>query len=411
MQQLYARFILTRALRLTPGQTLHLVRAPWDAADFVALLAEAARDSGAAEVKIYWEDDGRRIDMVNRGDFSGAAVLPPDDVNALVEGAMRGDAFVLFDCTCAGIFDGMKGDAVLKLVMEEGTVLAPLWSLISRNQAKWTMITAPTTLWAKKMYPDRPPEEGEGLLWNDIFSRCGIDAKDPDFEVWDRHVLFLEKAAEVLNGARFSAVRFTAPGTDLTVGLADGHRWLGPAFRTPAGLSFTPNIPMDEIFTSPHRLRVNGTVRSTRPVVVNGLVIEDIDLVFRQGRVVESSAGKGGNLLDAILQADEGSCRLGETALVPLEAGNEDRRPLYYTTLFDENASSHLALGRTYAVTVVGDLEDDAFLSAGGNRSALHIDFTIGSGLLDADGITKDGKRTAILRGSRWVLESGPGVS
>jgi aminopeptidase len=298
----------------------------------------------------------------------------------------------------------MKEDAVIKLVMAEGTALAPLWKLLSRNQSKWTMLTAPTVLWAKKMYPGHSPEEGELLLWDDIFARCGIDEEDPEFKVWERHVRFRERAAALLNQARFSALRFTAPGTDLTVGLADGHVWLGPVFRTHEGLRFTPNIPMDEIFTAPHRLHVEGTVQSTRPVVVNGIVIEDLRLVFRDGRVVESDARTGADLLRAILRADEGSCRLGEAALVPWKAGSVNSGPLYYTTLFDENASSHLALGRTYTVTIGGELGEEDFLSAGGNLSALHIDFTIGSGLLDIDGLTKDGKRTAILRGSRWVF-------
>lgn len=390
----FARFILTRALALSPGQRFHILKAPVEAEGFIGIMKEISAEIGVFIASI-------------QGDFMPTENQAGADANALMQAAYAGDAFLIFDCTCAGLFDGMRIDSVIKDSIEEDTALSPLWRPLSRNIAKWTMIAVPTELWAKKRYPAETTENGMALLWKDILRICKIDPQDYSFTKWESHISSREQVIEFLMQKRFHGLHFRSTGTDLTVRLADGYQWLGPRFFTREGKSFIPNLPMNEVFTAPHRLHVDGTVAATRPVIVNGLVIRQMRLVFKDGLIVESHANEGKPLLDAILKTDQGSCRLGEVALVPEYHGEtNDIQGIYYATLFDENAGSHLALGRAYRTSVANDLDDNAFIDAGGNLSDLHIDFTIGSETLSVDGIFENGESFPLIRENRWIAYS-----
>lgn len=387
----FARFILTKALALSSGQRLHILKAPVEAEGFIGVLKEISAEIGVLIASI-------------QGEFGSPEIQARSDANALRQAAFDGDAFLIFDCTCAGLFDGMRIDSVIKDIIEEDTVLSPLWGPLSRNIAKWIMIAVPTALWAKKLYPAETPERGMALLWKDILRICKIDPRDSSFTKWGSHIRSREQVIDFLMQKRFKGLHFRNTGTDLTVRLADGYQWLGPRFFTREGKPFIPNLPMNEVFTAPHRLHVDGIVAATRPVVVNGLVIRQMRLVIKDGLIVESHASEGQLLLGAILKTDQGSCRFGEVALVPDYRGEtSDIQGIYYATLFDENAGSHLAIGRAYRTSVANDLDDNAFLEVGGNLSDLHIDFTIGSPNLSVDGISENGESFPLIRDNRWI--------
>ena len=404
LKYLYAQFIIQKALAVCSGQRVHLLRAPRDAQSFVQLLTQLATEAGAQEVSIHWENEEDRLEALDSHSFS-KIITAQNWIADLAARPLTKDAFIIFDCVCSGIFDHSDEKSVLDLIYVENQGMAPLWRQLSINAAKWTMITVPTDHWARRRYPKVDLREGKLLLWKDIFARCRISLSDPVFQQWERHIHYLEGKAAQLNNIRFSRLRLLSAGTDITVALAQGHRWRGPVFVTPGGEHFIPNIPMNEIFTAPHRSDVTGIVRSVRPVVVNGIEIDGIELVFSAGRVISARAEKGDGPLQLILKSDEGSSRLGEIALVPRATTvTTSAIPIFYSTLFDENAGSHLALGRAYRVSIEPILEDQEFLAAGGNLSNIHIDFTVDDGSLTVEGFSKNGEKDLIFYNGKWVL-------
>ena len=208
-----------------------------------------------------------------------------------------------------------------------------------------------------------------------------------------------------LNGQNFHALHFVGPETDLTVGLADGHEWMGGASTAKNGVTCNPNIPSEEVFTTPHAMRVDGYVRSTKPLSHQGSLIEDIEVRFDAGRIVEAKASRGAEVLTKVLDSDEGARRLGEVALVPHSSPISQTGLLFYNTLFDENAACHIALGQCYSKCFSGefDLSPDQISARGGNSSMIHIDWMIGSDKIDIDGVHLDGTRVPVFRQGEWA--------
>jgi aminopeptidase len=237
-----------------------------------------------------------------------------------------------------------------------------------------------------------------------IFAASRVDGDDP-IGAWKAHNAELKKRSTWLNGHSFHALRFTGPGTDLTVGLADGHEWMGGASTAKNGITCNPNIPTEEVFTTPHARRVSGHVRSTKPLSYQGTLIDEISVRFEDGRIVEAHAAKGEDVLQKVLDTDEGSRRLGEVALVPNSSPISKSGILFYNTLFDENASCHIALGQCYAKCFVdgAKLTPEEIAGRGGNKSFIHIDWMIGSGEIDIDGVHKDGRTVPVMRKGEWV--------
>ena len=255
------------------------------------------------------------------------------------------------------------------------------------------------------MFPELTIKEAQEKLWGEIFASCRINTPDP-VVAWSNHVTNLKKYREYLNNQRFSTLHYTAPGTDLTIGLPDNHFWEGAEAEFKNGITGIPNLPTEEVFTTPHKDKVNGTVRSTRPLNYSGIMIEDFSLTFENGRAVNISAKKGEETLRKLIETDENSCRLGEVALVPNSSPIGQRGILFYNTLFDENASCHIALGNSYRESIIGgeDMTDEEFALQGGNKSLVHTDFMIGSSDLNIDGIKADGSLTPLLRSGEWAI-------
>jgi aminopeptidase len=254
------------------------------------------------------------------------------------------------------------------------------------------------------MFPDDPEEVAVQKLAKAIFAASRVDLDDP-VTAWKNHNAELAKRSNWLNGQRFASLHFSGPGTDLTIGLADDHEWHGGATRAKNGVTCNPNIPTEEVFTTPHARRVEGTVSSTKPLSHQGTLIDNIQVRFEAGRIVEAKASKGEEVLKKVLETDEGASRLGEVALVPHSSPISASGLLFYNTLFDENAACHIALGQCYSKCFVdgASLTQDEIAAKGGNSSLIHIDWMIGSGEVDIDGITAGGARVPVFRKGEWA--------
>jgi aminopeptidase len=268
----------------------------------------------------------------------------------------------------------------------------------------WLVAAIATPAWARKVFPDKTPDEALTALWDHIFHANRVDTPDP-VATWKAHVAELTHRVEALDHAHFARLRYRGPGTDLTIALPAKHRWLGGGATDSRGVFFVPNLPTEEVFSAPQRDGVHGTVRGTMPVLLQGAVVNGVSLRFEDGRIVEYGATHGREALGHLIETDEGSHYLGEVALVTSDSPTFATFPLY-STLYDENVSCHLAIGNAYPECVEGarELSPEQLVAAGANSSAAHWDFMVGSPELEIDGETMDGQRTPIIRSGAWML-------
>jgi aminopeptidase len=280
----------------------------------------------------------------------------------------------------------------------------PALEKIAGFDINWNIVAYPTDSWAKRVFPGETDDVAVGRLAEAIFSASRVDNDDP-VAAWTSHNAALGRRTEWLNARKFHALHYSGPGTDLTIGLADGHEWEGGAATAKNGITCNPNIPTEEVFTTPHARRVDGHVVSTKPLSYQGSLIDGIAVRFEGGRIVEAKAGRGEDVLRQVLDSDDGARRLGEVALVPHSSPISKSGLLFFNTLFDENAACHIALGQCYAKCVVdgAKLSPDEIAARGGNKSMIHIDWMIGSDQIDIDGVDADGGRTPVFRKGEWV--------
>ncbi|MGC1783076.1 MAG: aminopeptidase [Acidobacteriaceae bacterium] len=281
----------------------------------------------------------------------------------------------------------------------------PAMELITRHEINWTIVAYATPAWARAVFPDVPEKVAMRRLWDAIFASSRADLPDP-IAAWKAHGEYLKNRVDFMNAKRFAALHFRGPGTDLRVGLADDHLWAGGGTRAGNGVYCQPNIPTEEVFTTPHKDRVEGTVRSSKPLSHQGTLMEGIAVRFEQGRIVEATATTGQEVLERMINTDDGARRLGEVALVPHGSPIAQSGVLFWNTLFDENAASHIALGQAYSTCLIGGekMDDATLASKGANSSLIHVDWMIGSGEMDVDGIAANGAAEPLMRKGEWVL-------
>jgi len=395
----YAELLVRVGVNVQPGQRL-VVNAPIDSAPLVRLVARKAYEAGCSLVDVHYGDEQLtriRYESAPRDSFEEFADWT---VQAGLNEMERGSGFL----SIAGSDPELLRDADPELVATVARVAAertrPLSQRMMAFDVNWCGAAMPVPSWARRVFPDEPVEDAVRRLWDAIFTATRVAAEDP-VAAWKAHLANLQRRKDHLNERRFAAVHFRGPGTDLTVGLADGHVWIGGGMRSKRGVLGVPNLPTDEVFTAPHRERVNGTVRATKPLSVRGALIEGIEMRFEGGRVVEARASRGQDTLERLLGTDEGAQRLGEVALVPASAPVAQTGVLFYNTLFDENAASHVALGRGYAFTVQNPASR---AEAGLNDSLVHVDWMIGSPEVNVDGVRADGAREPLMRRGEWVF-------
>lgn len=399
----YAELLVKVGVNLQPGQKL-LIRTSTTALALTRKVVEVAYRSGSPYVEVLFADDG-----VTRARFEHAAdgtfdIIPQYRADAMNSLAAEGAASLSIVGDDPDMLAGTDPQRYAAYLAAWRPAVKPYMDRSMADAIAWCVAASASPAWARRAFPHMAEEQAVAALWDAIFTATRVDTPDP-VAAWRSHAAALKATKDRLNAKRFSAVRFTGPGTDLTVGLADGHVWDGGSSSNTAGTTFIANLPTEEVFTAPHRARVDGVVRATKPLSYNGTMIDGFWLRFVDGRVVEAHADVGQAALDGILATDEGSRRLGEVALVPASSPIEKAGVLFYETLFDENAACHIALGRAYNSTVAGslDLSQAEQEARGMNTSLSHVDFMIGSAAVDVDGVHADGASEALLRAGEWV--------
>jgi aminopeptidase len=405
----YGDLAVSVALNLQPGQRLLIIGplgnggCSLDAAPLVRAVAESAYRSGASFVEAIWGDEPLQLSRfrhARRDTFKLFSDWLPDVLLRHVEGGHAVLSIYANDPDLLKAEDPAVVGAVQQVV---GRAVRPFRELMSKNATNWAVIAAPCEPWAEVVFKDLPRHQQMPRLWDAISKLVRLDRADP-VGAWEAHLAALAERRDRLNRSRYAALRYRGPGTDLTLGLAPGHVWVSGRSVSAHGIAFCPNLPTEEVFTMPHRDRVDGTVRATKPLSLGGVLIDNFQMRFEAGRIVEVSAGQGEELLKQLVATDEGAARLGEVALVPHSSPVAQSGVLFYNTLFDENAASHVAIGSAYRFTVEGGeaMSADAFERAGGNRSAAHVDFMIGSEQLDIDGVFDNGDAEPLMRSGEW---------
>ncbi|MCM3690814.1 aminopeptidase [Neobacillus niacini] len=273
------------------------------------------------------------------------------------------------------------------------------------GKTKWNISAVPSKEWAKSVFPDLDEASAENMLWKYIFEATRVDQDDP-ITSWTMHDKNLKRYRDLLNEKQFDKLVLKGPGTDLEVYLAEDHFWMGGSKISQSGDSYVANIPTEEVFTTPHRLKVNGTLKATKPLSLNGKLVEDFEFVFKDGKVVDFKAKKGYEVLDKLFANDEGARYLGEIALVPHDSPISNTGILFNNTLFDENASVHLAFGNAYnyAMKNGSNMTQSELGEKGANSSLIHVDFMVGGPELDISAFEKDGTEVQLFRNGNWVF-------
>jgi aminopeptidase len=411
--QSYADLTVSVGLNLQPGQRLLIIGplanggVSLEAAELVRHIAASAYRAGAPLVEAIWGDELMqlaRFTSAKRETLTEYSTWLP---KALVEHVEAGHAMLSVYANDPDLLKREPPEDVGALQQAVSFAVRPFRELISRNQTNWAVVAAPAAGWAAKMFPELAPDDRMARLWQEIVKLCRLDRPDP-ISAWNTHLEGLAARAAYLNERQYAALKYKGPGTDLTLGLPRGHVWVSGRTANRAGVPFTANLPTEEVFTIAHKDLVDGTVRSTKPLSYGGTLIEGFSLRFDRGRVVQLAADKGESVLRQLVDTDEGAARLGEVALVPHSSPVSQSGLLFYNTLFDENAASHVALGAAYKFTIDGgdSMDDEGFERAGGNRSAVHVDFMIGSGDLDVDGVDRNGIAEPLMRQGEWAVAS-----
>lgn len=404
----YATVLVKIGVNITEGDLLHLTVSVSDDPNIRKLahyVVEAAYEAGAKYVDLDWRDDEVGKLRALYADDASLDYVPEWTIKKVETFAEAGAARLVIAGRDPALFAGIDRKKVMTMQRSAQAAMAHLIpTLIDVNV--WCGSAVPVQAWADKVFPDLPADERMMKLWDAIFAATRVYEDDP-VAAWQTHQQNLIARRKYMNDKQYTALHFTGEGTDLTIGLPQGHVWAGGASEQASGKLFTPNIPTDEMFTMPHRERVNGTVKATKPLSYNGSIIENFSVSFADGRVTGFEAKTGGDVLQEIIDTDEGAKHLGEVALVPHSAPISSTGILFFNTLYDENAACHIALGRAYAKTIEGgvDMSPDEFMEAGGNTSQTHVDFMIGSATVNIDGVTLDGDHEPIMRQGEWAFE------
>ena len=390
-------------LQLREGQDL-LLTAPTVALPLVRKIAEHAYKAGAGIVTPILSDEAMtlaRYRFAHDDSFDRAASWLYDGMakafgNNTARLAIVGDNPMLLS--------GEDPAKVSRASKANSMAYQPALEKIVNFETNWNIIAYPSASWAKLVFPDDAEDVAVAKLADAIFAASRVD-QDGAVAAWDRHNATLRTRTDWLNGQRFSALHYAGPGMELTIGLADGHEWEGGASTAKNGITCNANIPTEEVFTTPHCRRVSGHVVSSKPLSYQGTLIDNIAVKFEEGRIVEAKASRGEEVLNKVLDTDEGARRLGEVALVPHSSPISQGGLLFYNTLFDENAASHIALGQCYSKCFIDgtSLTPEQIALQGGNKSLIHIDWMIGSDQTDIDGIRADGSRVPVFRKGEWA--------
>lgn len=400
----YAELIVKIGVNVQQGQEVFVTGAV-DQAALVRLVASKAYAAGASNVHVDWTDDSlSRLKYEKAADevFTRFPEWETDKRNSFVG---RGAAFISIVSSSPDLLKGIDSGRISNFQKASGQGLKEFRRAIQADKVSWTVVAAAGKQWAAKVFPEAGETEAVELLWKAIFNSVRLHADDP-VKAWEEHNANLHSKGETLNKKHFHKLHYTAPGTDLTVELPERHIWVAAGSTNVSNVPFMANMPTEEVFTVPLKTGVNGYVSSTKPLSYGGNIIDRFKLTFENGRIVKAEAGEGQEILQQLVDIDEGSHYLGEVALVPHESPISQSNILFYNTLFDENASNHLAIGSGYAFNIEGGktMSPEELEANGVNASITHNDFMIGSAEMDIDGIMNDGTVVPIFRKGNWAI-------
>ena len=401
----YAQVIVKVGLNIQAGQRLLIWSAPYEAAPFVRAITRLSYQAGARYVGVIYEDLDNLKAWLAYGDEDSYAEYLLDDMEVLRKYGERGDALLLIKGNDPNYLGAYEQSRVHKFQAGMSHNLGIYRGLIGGGEISRCVAVAPTQGYADLVLPDVPEGDRLDKFWELIFKLCRIEGEDP-IENWEKHIQKLALRSNHMNEKHFTALKFSAPGTDLMVGLPTGHIWHSARKKSKTGIPYVPNIPTEEVFTLPDRSRVDGVVQVARPLSYGGATVEDFRLSFENGKVVQVSSKTGQeDTIKNYLNTDENASYTGEVALVPNSSPISQSGRTFYNIMYDENASCHIALGSAYRMSMKDGVKmsDEEFTAAGGNISKLHLDFMVGSGEMDIDGITQDGGSEPLMRAGEWA--------
>jgi aminopeptidase len=400
---LFAQVAVNVGLGLKAGQEL-VMTASTDAMPLARRITEEAYRAGASLVTTLFSDDEAtlmRYRFAPDGSFDHAAKWLYEGMAAAFK---SGAARLAIAGGNPALLSNEDPDRVGRANRAVSQAYRPALELITRHEINWTIVASATPAWAAAMFPGEAPDKALAKLWEVIFATTRINTADP-VSAWKAHDADLQRRAAFLNEKRYAELRYRGPGTDFRLGLADDHLWIGGGTTAGNGVYCIPNMPTEEVFSTPHKDRAEGTVTATKPLSHQGTMIEGIRVRFEQGRIVELKATKGEEVLKKLIETDDGARRLGEVALVPQSSPIAASGQVFFNTLFDENASSHIALGQAYSGCVRngGKLTPVELAAKGANDSLIHVDWMIGSSEMDIDGVTATGAVEPLMRQGEWA--------
>ncbi|QJC51740.1 aminopeptidase [Paenibacillus albicereus] len=400
----YADLVIRVGVRIQPGQKL-AINATLDSADLVRALVRKAYEAGAFSVKVNWSDDTIARTRYELAPDEAFLEEPKWYAGEMTELGEQGGAAISVVSSDPDLLKGIDKQRIVNHQKTYGKAMAAYRQMTQSDKFSWCVVAAPSKAWAAKVFPGSTEEEQYISLWTSILKAVRCDLDDP-VAAWEEHIASLNARSQHLNARKYKKLHYTAPGTDLTIELPDGHLWVAADSINEAGIPFVANLPTEEVFTAAKADGVNGYVSSTKPLSYGGNIIDNFKLTFENGSVVKAEAERGLETLEGLLEMDAGARRIGEVALVPHDSPISRSNILYYNTLFDENASNHLALGSAYAFNIEGGkgLSQEELAARGLNTSLTHVDFMIGSADMNIDGIAEDGSAEPIFRAGNWAF-------
>lgn len=400
----YAQLAVSIGMNVQVGQQV-IIRAPIEAINLVRKVTDEAYKKGASHVTTLYEDDYTILSKYKNA--SGEAFDTVDDwlIKGQTEGYRNGAARLVILGRNPTLLKDVDPCLISKQAKARAPINKEMMELITSSHSQWSIISYATEEWAKQVFPNDSVEKSVNRLWEAIFSSCRINYDDNPVEEWEEHNNKLYTRAEWMNEKQFDSLQYIAPDTHLIVGLAENHKWEGGAGYSENGIKFNANIPTEEIFTTPHKDKVDGVVVSTKPLLYRGNMIDGIKVRFEKGKAVDVSSLTGQKILLDMINEDEGASRLGEVAIVPHSSPISQSGIVFKETLFDENASCHFAFGQSYSKCMVeyeGETKEHLF-NRGANNSQIHVDWMVGSKNLTIYGI-KDDEETLLFENGEWVI-------
>lgn len=400
----YAELAVKVGINLKEKEGL-IISGSVDTLPLARLMMKEAYKLGAKDVSFQLDDDEMNLIRFENGKDYVFEHFPKQKVDFL--GAMYEDNYhhIFIKSPDPELLKNIDGEIVAKSQKSASEAMADVLKYRMTGITKWNIVAVPSIPWAKSVFPDLEDDKALEKLWEKVFQATRVDQEDP-IEAWEIHDKNIKKYRNFLNEKQFEKLVFKGPGTDLEVYLADGHFWMGGSKESQAGDSYVANMPTEEVFTTPHRLKVNGTLKATKPLSVNGNIVDGFGFTFKDGKVEDFFAEKGYEVLERLMKNDEGAKYLGEVALVQDDSPISNTGILFNNTLFDENASVHFALGRAYAYAMIdgSDMSDEELNERGANFSLIHVDFMVGGPELNVMAYEKDGTEVQLFKDGNWVF-------